>query len=291
MPVDPVIQPTGANGYYGLPLLKKPVWTWEVPVYFFVGGAAGAAAVIAAVAERLDGDDGLARDAAWLAAGGGMISAALLTADLGRPERFINMLRVFKPQSAMSVGSWTLAAFSSAAAASAFADAADRRLGGSTPIRVLHDLASPAAALLGTVLSTYTGVLIGATAIPVWHTHVRVLPLHFGASGTASAAAMLELRGHDSEALNAIAFAAAAVETLTGVAIERRDDQASAALRQGSTGLLIRTGGVLSGPIPLVLRALGARRQPLRRAAAVASIVGSLITRIAWIAAGRVSAE
>src|SRR3954471_3711921 len=158
MPVDPVIQPTGANGYYGLPLLKKPVWTWEVPVYFFVGGAAGAAAVIAAVAERLDGDDDLARDAAWLAAGGGMISAALLTADLGRPERFINMLRVFKPQSAMSVGSWTLTAFS----------------GRSTlaPGPAAAKPATTASAILGTAMVTYTGVLIGATAIPVWNDNV-----------------------------------------------------------------------------------------------------------------------
>ena len=119
----------------------------------------------------------------WMAAAGGAMSAALLTADLGRPERFLNMLRVFKPQSAMSVGSWTLTAFSSLSGASAFAAAMDRRLGGSMPVRLVHDVAAPAAALLGTVMSTYTGVLIGATAIPVWNRNVRLLPLHFGASG------------------------------------------------------------------------------------------------------------
>ena len=100
------------NGYYGQPMLKKPVWTWEVPTYFFVGGLAGPAAIIAAVADRNDGRDALARDAHWIAAGGGLASAALLTTDLGRPERFFNMLRVFKPRSPMSVGSWLLMAFS-----------------------------------------------------------------------------------------------------------------------------------------------------------------------------------
>src|SRR3954449_11997750 len=98
--------------YYDVPLLKAPVWTWEVPLYFFVGGAAGGAAIIGSVAQWSGVDGTLARDARWVAAAGGPVSAALLTADLGRPERFINMLRVFKPQSAMSVGSWTLAAFS-----------------------------------------------------------------------------------------------------------------------------------------------------------------------------------
>jgi formate-dependent nitrite reductase membrane component NrfD len=83
--------------YYDVPLLKPPVWTWEVPVYFFVGGATGGAALVAAVADWTRSDGTLTRDARWMAAAGGPISVALLTADLGRPERFFNMLRVFKP--------------------------------------------------------------------------------------------------------------------------------------------------------------------------------------------------
>jgi hypothetical protein len=106
----------GANaqsGYYGLPLLKEPVWTWEVPVYFFVGGAAGAASLIAAVARWVARDSALERDARWLSVvGGAVVSPALLIADLGRPARFLYMLRVIKPQSPMSAGVWTLVAFS-----------------------------------------------------------------------------------------------------------------------------------------------------------------------------------
>src|SRR5690349_8612007 len=160
------------NTYYDVPLLKPPVWTWEVPLYFFVGGAAGGAALIGTVADWSGTDGKLSRDARWIAATGGPISAALLTADLGRPERFINMLRVLKPQSAMSVGSWTLATFSAASAGALLPSLA--RFAGTT------------SGLFGVGMLTYTGVLIGATAIPVWHENVRLLPVHFAASGIRS---------------------------------------------------------------------------------------------------------
>ena len=290
MAPDAAPNASAETGYYGLPLLKKPVWTWEVPLYFFVGGAAGAAGIIAATAEWNHADAAVVRDAEWVAAAGGAVSAALLTADLGRPGRFLNMLRVFKPQSAMSVGSWTLTAFSSTAAASAFAAAMDRRLGGSTPVRLVHDVAAPAAALLGAVMSTYTGVLIGATAIPVWNRNVRLLPLHFGASGMASAVAILELLGHDDAALQQLGIAAAAIETATGVVIELRGSEAMAPLHDGVSGALTRTGGILSGPVPLICRALGRRHAAFRRLAGLSALAGSLITRLAWIAAGRASA-
>ena len=112
--------PETASGYYGLPLLKAPVWTWEVPAYFFVGGAAGAAAVIGAVANMTAHSPDLVRHARWVAAAGAALSPPLLISDLGRPDRFLNMLRVFKLRSPMSVGAWTLVAFSNAAAAAAF---------------------------------------------------------------------------------------------------------------------------------------------------------------------------
>src|SRR5579859_4249393 len=117
----PFPQASPEHGYYGIPLLKEPPWTWEIPLYFFVGGAAGAAAVIGAIADYTGADRELVQHARWVAAAGSVISPALLIADLGRPERFLAMLRVFKPQSPMSVGVWTLLGFSSGAAAAAFA--------------------------------------------------------------------------------------------------------------------------------------------------------------------------
>jgi formate-dependent nitrite reductase membrane component NrfD len=273
------------NTYYDVPLLKPPVWTWEVPLYFFVGGAAGAAAIIGGVAEWTRTGGTLTRDAKWIAAAGGPLSAALLTADLGRPERFINMLRVFKPRSAMSVGSWTLTAFSATSTA-ALAPA----VGDLPALRTVGAVACASSAALGAGMLTYTGVLIGATAIPVWHDNVRLLPIHFAASGVASAAALLTLMGHDEPALNDLAVGAAAIETLIGAAIETRDEPALAPLREGASGWVIRVGGILSGPVPLLLRA-ATRQRSWRVVASVAALAGSLLTRVGWIAAGRASAR
>src|SRR5438105_10859916 len=94
-------------GYYGQPVVKPPVWTWEIPIYFFTGGLSGMSAVIASAAVLFHHVD-LAYAAMWLAAIGVILSSILLIMDLGRPHLFINMLRVFKPQSAMSMGVWIL---------------------------------------------------------------------------------------------------------------------------------------------------------------------------------------
>ena len=242
-------------GYHGLPLLKPPVWTWEVPAYFFVGGAAGAVAMIGLAARLTGADVKLVRDARRIAAIGAGLSAPLLIADLGRPERFLNMLRVFKPQSPMSVGAWILAAF-----------------GASTSAAVVlrgrpADVTAAISAVAGLGMSTYTGVLLGVSAIPVWSKHVRELPLHFGASSLGSGVALLELRGHKTAALNILGLAAAAFETVAAprVAI---------------------AGEILSGPLSLLLRLAGRRK-----AAAALSLFGSLITRLEWIEAGRQSVQ
>jgi hypothetical protein len=282
---------TPETGYYGVPVLKEPTWTWEVPLYFFVGGAAGAAAVVAGAAQWTGADPGLVRAARWVAAAGAAASPPLLIADLGRPERFLNMLRVFKPQSPMSVGSWTLVAFSTAAAASAFADEIDRRANGAVPVRLLRDAAGTLAAATGLVMSTYTGVLVGATAIPAWSENAELLPAHFGASALASAVSILELLGRRDEGLNALGIGAALAETAAGAAIERRHRRSLEPLKQGPSGWMVRAGGVLSGPVALALRLIAARNPALRRAAALSAIAGSLLTRFGWVAAGHVSAR
>jgi formate-dependent nitrite reductase membrane component NrfD len=253
------------DGYYGLPLLKKPVWTWEVPAYFFVGGTAGAAAIIGVAAQLARADRKLVRDARLIAAGGAILSAPLLIADLGRPERFLYMLRVFKPQSAMSVGAWTLTVFGGATAAAALFEES-----------VIGNLAAVVSAATGSIMATYTGVLLGVTAIPVWAKNVKLLPINFAASAAASASSALQLAGHDERALHLIGFAAAAGETYIGRRARKPLSQLAAAL---------------SGPIPLVLRALGVRSKRARRLAAASALFGSLLTRIAWVEAGRESAE
>lgn len=247
--------------YHDLPLLKPPVWTWEVPAYFFVGGAAGAAAVLG-VAAQIAGpkNERLVRDARWIAAIGAAVSGPLLVSDLGRPERFLNMLRVFKPQSPMSVGAWTLAVFGAGSTAAVL-----------VPNKTLRNFSAAIAAASGLVMATYTGVLIGATTVAVWKDHVDLLPVHFGASALGSAVALLELRGHHSDALNSLGLGASLFESLPAA--------------EPQNGLM-RVAEALSGPVPLMLRLFGKRKT-----AAAAALLGSLATRFAWIEAGRRSAK
>lgn len=274
------------SDYYGFPLLKKPVWTWEIPAYFFVGGTAGAAALIGAVARRAGGSDALVRDARWIAAAGAALSPPLLISDLGRPERFLNMLRVFKIRSPMSVGAWTLVAFSSAAGACAFADLADRTSGGKLPVKIVADASEILSAATGLVLSTYTGVLLGATAIPVWSQNARVLPVQFGASGTGAAVSILELLGHRNRALNRIGIGAALIDTALALYLETGDDPMVTPLHEGENGRLARAAVALSGPVPLALRLLAGRSPTARRVAALSTLAGSFLTRFAWMQAG-----
>jgi hypothetical protein len=291
-PGAPFPKASTETGYYGTPLLKEPQWKWEVPLYFFVGGAAGASAVIGEMARWIARDRQLARHARLLAAGGGLLSSGLLIADLGRPERFLAMLRVFKKQSPMSVGAWVLAAFGTSAGVAAFSDLASDYLD-AAPVPMLGNVAGAFSAALGLPLHNYTGVLIGATAIPVWNRNIHTLPLHFGISGVNSAVSILELMGNEHAGLNCMGIGAAAIETWEGFHLERRSEAALEPVKHGASGWLTRIGGVLSGPTPLVLRALAAATgsRKMRRAAAVASIAGSIATRYAWMYAGKVSAR
>ena len=278
------------TGYYDRPLLKPPVWTWEVPAYLFVGGVAGIAAMIASVSAVAGADVTLVRDARWIAAAGALISPALLISDLGRPERFIYMLRVFKWRSPMSVGAWTLALFSPAVLLPVALMVLGLDTATSWPWLVTA-VSDAVGTLTGLVLATYTGVLLGATAIPVWSAHARVLPVHFGASSLGAAVSAIELCGHFTPALNVIALAAAIVETAIGIRLERRRDQPASALGRGGSGVATRLGDTLSGPVPLLLR-LGSGVWPAGRVlAAVSAIAGSAFTRYGWIDAGRRSAN
>ncbi len=140
-------------------------------------------------------------------------------------------------------------------------------------------------AIFGTLLATYTGVLIGATAVPAWFLHRTLLPIHFGAAGLGSAAAVLELLGYRIAPLNAIGFFAAGVECVLLVWLTlNRHGVADRAIHEHASGWLIRVGEILNGPLALVLRFFGII--PL---AGIAFLLGALISRIGWIAVGKVS--
>jgi formate-dependent nitrite reductase membrane component NrfD len=277
------IQPIA--GYYGRPVLKPAIWTWEIPAYLFIGGAAGICAVIATVA-AIAGHAELARDARHLAATGAALSPLLLISDLGRPARFLNMLRIFKPQSPMSVGAWLVALFCTAEFCSVASS-----LVGSSAATMAGRLCDAMASLSGLLLATYPGVLMGATAIPVWNRFARVLPWHFAASSLGAAASMLELAGNRETALNMLGITAAVAVTALAVLTDFRRDEVSKPLVSGRSGMMSVVGDAFSGPIPLVLRLAVAVLPAARLIAAAFAVIGSLMTRFAWVAAGRESAN
>jgi len=272
-------------GYYGEPVVRPPVWTWEIPVYFFVGGAAGMAPLIACSALVLRQTE-LAYVALWIAGMGAIVSPILLIMDLGRPRLFLNMLRVFKRQSPMSVGAWILVFFGGFAFPAWFLMLL-YQAGVFSPssyvILIIVGLLSAGAAMLGLALATYTGVLIGATAIPAWHLHRILLPIHFGTAGLGCAGAILELAGFQTRPLWVIGMVAACVETLLWVWLEfDKHGAADRALHEGRSGWLIRAGEFLSGPLPIIFRLTS-----LVPFAAASFLLGALISRFGWISAGR----
>lgn len=284
------------TGYYGIPMLKEPQWSWEIPVYFFVGGAAGAAAVIAQFAQMTGAEAEVVKDARTVAAIGAVLAPALLVSDLGVPSRFLNMLRVFKIQSPMSVGVYIVTLFGPAAMLAKIANwlRGNRR---GTALKILESGAGLFSALSGLGMATYTGVLIGVTAIPVWNQNVDSLPIHFALSGLGAGTAAIQLMGHeDNRALNMLGIAASLGETLEGVKLEATSKPANEPLKKGMSGAITRLGGVLTGPLPLALRLAAAvaserRAKQLTRVAAAATLAGSFCTRLGWIKAGHASAR
>src|SRR4051812_14748812 len=273
------------TSYYGKPVVKPPVWTWEIPTYFFTGGLGGASATFALAAD-LTGNRELARRS-WLIAFAGLsVSPLLLISDLGRPMRFLNMLRVFKVTSPMSVGSWLLtigAVLTAPAAASAFLG---RAMPGARAAQFV-------AGILGLPIATYTAVLASNTAIPVWSEARWELPLSFAASAAASAGAAATLATSPELAGPArrLAIGGAVVESAVTEVMDRRLGELGEPYREGAAGRLAKAAKGLT-VVGAALIAAGARRsRPVVAAGAVALLAGSVCERWTVFKAGFASAE
>ncbi len=291
-PARPGMSRNGSRvGYYGLPVVKPPVWTWEISLYFFVGAIGGMSGVIAPIAWFTRHHD-VARSALWLASIASAISPVLLIMDLGRPWLFLHMLRVFKWRSPMSMGAWILTFFGACSVPGLVAAEALKRLPAGTAshmtLEMIAALLMMGAAVFGSLLATYTGVLLGATAIPAWFAHRRLLPAHFGIAAIGAAAAALELLGHRLAALNILGYFAATAELLIWLILESNTKGAvDRGLREGKAGAFLRLGGILTGPVALLLRILGQWFFPARLGASAAFLVGALLQRFGWIEGGR----
>jgi hypothetical protein len=270
--------------YYGRPVIKEPVWTWEVPWYFFAGGMAGASATLAAVA-RAAGNERLADAAGRVALAGTVVSPPLLVADLGRPERFHHMLRAFKPTSPMSVGSWILAGFAPLAGA-----AAVLRAGRLFPR--LQRLAEAGGAALGPLLSTYTAVLVANTAVPVWHEARTELPLLFagGSAASAGAAALLQLDPADAGPARRLAVLGIIFEVIASERMERNLGELAEPYREGTAGKLSNVARALSVTGATLIGLFGRRRRAAATGAALV-LAGAVAERWAVFTAGFASAR
>lgn len=272
------------RSYYGRGIIKEPVWTWEIPAYFFAGGLAGASALLGAAADGA-GEDRLARAAWRVALAGAVASPPLLISDLGRPDRFHHMLRVAKLTSPMSVGSWVLAVF----APSAVVAAGLRELG---RFPRLGRVAGGVAASLGPFMTTYTAALVANTAVPVWHEARRELPLLFGggAVATAGAAGALATDPADGRAARRLAIAGAALEIGAAEAMERRLGELAEPYRRGRSGLAAKLAKGLAGAGAVTLAVAG-RRRAGTVAGGLLVLAGSACARWAVYAAGFASAR
>ncbi|HEY6015332.1 MAG TPA: NrfD/PsrC family molybdoenzyme membrane anchor subunit [Gaiellaceae bacterium] len=223
---------TTMESYYGRPVIKEPVWQPEIPIYFFTGGLGGAAAILSLAAE-LAGNHKLAKAARYWGAVGDNVSPFLLVSDLGRPERFLNMLRVFKVTSPMSVGSWVLVVSGGASSTAA----ALELVGKLKPVKVAAEIV---AAAFGPLLATYTATLVSNTAVPVWHEGRHELPFIFGfsAGASAGAACALVLDPKDAGPARRLAIGGVVAENLVMAAMEARLGFVGEPYHKGAAGKL-----------------------------------------------------
>jgi formate-dependent nitrite reductase membrane component NrfD len=272
------------SSYYGRPILKEPVWKAEIPCYFFTGGLAGASSVLS-LAARLAGNERLARTSLFVGLAAEVASPALLIGDLGRPERFLNMLRVLKPTSPMSVGSWVLAASGGATTTAAGCEL----LGIFPRLKATAEVASAAA---GAPLAVYTATLVSNTAVPAWHEARRELPFVFAGASAASAgaAAALLLSPRDAAPARRLAIAGALAAEVVSEAMHRRLGFVGEVYERGQAGRLDRLAKTAS-LAGAVLLARGREHRGSAIAGAALVLGGGLARRFSIFRAGFQSAR
>ena len=273
------------ESYYGRQIIKTPTWkTPDVPLYLFLGGMAGASAVLAEGA-ALTGNVALERVARLVAASGAGVGTVFLVHDLGRPERFLHMLRVIKPTSPLSVGSFILAPFSalSSAAAASYLTGRLPRLG---------RLAGLGAAAFGPPLATYTGALLANTAVPAWHEAHRELPFLFAGSGASAAGGMALLLTpvQHSRPARRMAIAGAAIELTTSELLKRRLGMVAEPYARGRPGRLMRLASRMTLGATLV-STLSGRSRGVSALCGATLVASSVVTRFGVFEAGLASAR
>ncbi|MGY1815385.1 NrfD/PsrC family molybdoenzyme membrane anchor subunit [Blastococcus sp. SYSU D00820] len=273
------------TSYYGRQIVKTPVWkSPDVPLYLFLGGAAGSSSILAALAD-VTGRPALTRVGRYTAGAGGLLSVVALIHDLGRPERFLHMLRVLKPTSPLSVGTYILSPFSAAAAATAGVE-----LLGWFPR--LKRFGGVVAAVFGGPLATYTGVLLANTAVPSWHAFHTRLPFVFGGSAMAAGGGIcLALTPlSESEPARKMAIIGAGIELAAIRGVEGSDSIVAEPFHEGRPGRFMRAARACTST-GMALAVVGGRRRWGAVASGTLLAAGSLLTRFGVFEAGIASTK
>lgn len=274
------------DSYYGRPIIKAPSWSaTDIAGYFFFGGLAGAGSVLAAAAQAT-GRTTMAGAMKLSSIGALSLSTAALIHDLGRPDRFHHMLRVFKPTSPMSVGSWLLTGYGAFAGAAAASSVTGR-------LRTAGAVATGGAACLGPAVAAYTAVLAADTAVPAWHGAHRELPYVFVASATAAASGMALVVSPPRESAPAryAAVLAAAGELTSMELAERRLGMVAETYRTGRAGTLLRAARALTVGGAACAALIGHRHRAAAVGGGALLLAGSACTRFGIFAAGIASAD
>jgi hypothetical protein len=281
----PMVDEAEFTSYYGRAIIKPPVWkTPDVPLYLFLGGAAGTSSVLAAFAD-LSGRPTLTRVGRLTAGGGALASVVFLVHDLGRPERFLHMLRVIKPTSPLSVGTYILSPFSAATAATAAVE-----LLGWFPR--LKRFGGVVAALFGGPMATYTAVLLANTAVPSWHAAHDELPFVFAGSAMAAGGGITMAFTPVGEAgpSRKMAVTGAAIELAAMHKVESGHGIVSEPYHLGRAGTLLRVAKACT-TAGAGLTVLAGRNRLGAVASGTLLAAGSLLTRFGVFDAGMASAK
>jgi hypothetical protein len=281
---EPMVPEAEFSSYYGRPVVKDTVWGLDVPSYLVLGGLAGASSALAAGAQ-LSGHPELARAAKAGAAGAISLSLVALVHDLGRPARFLNMLRVFKVTSPMSVGTWLVSGYAPLAVAAAGCAVTGR-------IPRVGAAATAGAAARGPAGAAYTAVLLADTATPAWHDAYRELPYVFvgSAATAASGLSLLAVAPERARPAVRLAIAGAAAELTAERLLHRRLGPVGRPYRTGRPGTLMRTGQVLAAS-GVAAALLGRNSRALSALAGAALLASSAVTRFGVFEGGRASAR
>ncbi|WP_454086133.1 NrfD/PsrC family molybdoenzyme membrane anchor subunit [Georgenia sp. Marseille-Q6866] len=284
------------TSYYGRQVVKAAPWDVRIPLYMFAGGLAAGSSLLAAGAQLTDRPD-LRRVGRLVSMGALGVSLGALVSDLGRPERFLNMLRTVKLTSPMSVGTWLLSIYGAPAGVAAL-DEVVRMLpvqpdaGAVRLLRAVGRPAGVAAALTAPPVAAYTAVLLSDTSTPSWREAYRELPFVFCASAAAASggAAMVATPVAQAGPARRLAVAGAVAELVAEQVMERSMGLTAEPLHTGTGGRYMRAAKALTAA-----GAVGTLLAGRRRWAAVLSgaalAAGSFCTRMGVFEAGQASAR